>query len=127
MAHKKSKLDKIAHGASLACAIHCATTPLLVIAAPFFGHLFDNPFIEFGLLSFSLISGIFIIARGYQHHHQRQTILLFSIGAMMWIIHAIGHIHILSEALFLFGTIFVLTSYYVNHKHLHICKCHCHH
>ena len=123
----KLNLTKIA---SLACVVHCILAPFLVMAAPLFGHVFHNPFMEFGIVIFSILSGIAIIYSGYCNHKKKHAAIVFFVGVSFWIANAIletiyqTHFHL--ELLSL-GTLFVLIAYKINHDQAKPCCTDHHH
>jgi TRAP-type uncharacterized transport system fused permease subunit len=106
---------------SFACALHCLIAPFLIIVAPSIGSFFHNTFIEFAILGLSILTGTIIIYKGYCTHKKKHAASLFIIGIGVWLLHALweylfdyhGH------AIFLIiGTIFILISYQINHRHM---------
>lgn len=75
-------LDVAGTTTSLACAIHCATMPLVLAVAPLSGiALFlANPRIEWLLVGVSLLIASVSLVAGFRLHRSRQ-ILLFFLGA----------------------------------------------
>lgn len=119
---KEEKL-KLIQFTSFACVIHCVITPILILVAPFLGHLFENIIVEFGLLILSIICGIFIVYNGYGMHRKKYCIILFSFGALLWILHSLFEIKDIFDAkiYFTIGTFIVLISYYFNHRLIKSC------
>jgi hypothetical protein len=64
---------------------HCVVTPILVVTAPLFGQLLDNPVLEIGALLGSILCGMSVIYKGYCTHKRRHTVLLFAAGAIVWV------------------------------------------
>ena len=113
--------------ASFACVVHCIVTPLIIVVAPFMGSILHNVYLEVGILLLSIICGVIVIHNGYCSHKRRHTILLFGVGASLWALHSLVEhlgIHGFEVALLLLGTIFVLGSYYFNHRLLKCCPEH---
>ena len=115
--------NKAAYFGSLACVIHCILTPLLILIAPFIGHLFENIIIEISLLILSIVCGVLIVYSGYCTHKKKHCILLFSMGAFFWIIHSLFEFKGIfgAKLYFTLGTILVLVSYYINHRLIKCC------
>jgi len=112
---------------SLACALHCIVTPLLIVGAPLMGSMMHNPIIEITLLLVSILCGVLVIHNGYCKHKKRHTILLFAIGVSLWILHSVvDHIGVGGLELYFLiaGTSFVIGSYYFNHRLLKCCPKH---
>ncbi|MBT6120635.1 MerC domain-containing protein [bacterium] len=121
---QKKKPSRFAYIVSFACAVHCLSTPLVVIFLPFLGHIFHNHFIEIGLLAFSIMVGIWIIYNGYCHHKKQHSVVLFSTGVSFWLIHIFSdllHSHSSDTVFVIAGALFVVGSYYLNHKFLKCC------
>jgi hypothetical protein len=96
---------------------------MLIVSAPLFGRLFENPWVELAALSASILCGILVIYKGYCTHKRQHSGVLFAAGAILWIATSIlEHYGIPGEQLYLLiGTAIVLLSYYINHKHLRCC------
>ncbi|HMP92696.1 MAG TPA: MerC domain-containing protein [Phnomibacter sp.] len=111
--------------ASLACAIHCALTPLFFTSLPLMGvQILEHPAVEFGLLGLALVIGLLSLRHGYKlHHHRLLPILLFLAGiALMFVKELVpgGHWWLLLPAVIL-----ILSAHVANHL---LCRKanHCH-
>ena len=118
-----NKRSAFFHFASLACVVHCIVTPLIVLAAPFIGHFFENLLLEISLLVISIICGVVIVYNGYCRHKKKHILPLFSIGAILWIAHSVFEFkEIFGAKIYLtIGTILVILTYYLNHRYLKCC------
>lgn len=69
---KKITLDIWGMVAAGFCALHCTLFPFLATFSAL-GVLsaLENPWIEYGILVFSLLLAIFSLIPGYRYHHQR--------------------------------------------------------
>lgn len=86
---KKLNADILGVGASLICAIHCAIWPLLLILLPIAGSsLHDHEYLEYALLSFSFLVGIWSLGRGYLLKHKRPNSLLIFIVSFSVLVFA---------------------------------------
>ncbi len=76
------KLDAAGTTTSLACAIHCAAIPLALGFTPLSGIVLflADPWIEWLLVSISLLIAAASLVVGFRRHRSRQ-ILLFFLGA----------------------------------------------
>ncbi len=113
---------------SLSCAVHCIILPLLMVASPLLGHMFDNHMVELGLLLFSISCGVYVVYQGYCIHKKTRSLYLFGLGALIWLVHGkLTHHELMADViLLLIGSIFVLIAYYVNHRLIKACSCeHC--
>ena len=118
------KKVSITQAASLTCLIHCILTPLIIVLSPVIGQFFNNPIIEFSLLSISIICGLTIVYQGYCKHKKKHALYLFSLGIGLWATHLISHqlkIIYIESLLLAIGTICVIASYYINHKLIICC------
>ena len=113
---------------SLSCCIHCIFTPILITLFPFLSKAFHFERLELGLLGISIICGIYIIYSGYCKHKKKQSIVVYALGALLWISH------LFIESIFTFhteillitlGSIFVIMSYIINHNFLKCCPTCC--
>ena len=74
-------LDRTGITASIACAIHCAALPLIATLLPLWGLEFlANPFVEFLMLSLSVVIGFIALFSSYRTHHQKLPIILLLLG-----------------------------------------------
>ena len=123
---KSISLNRIATIASFSCLIHCIVTPIIILIAPFLGHVVENPMIELSLLAVSILCGVFIVHSGYCQHKKSHSLYLFGAGVCLWLLHtATEHLGIEGGKLFLVaGSLFVVGSYIINHKYLKCCE-HC--
>ena len=112
------KTTNYMHIASMACVVHCILTPLLIVFAPFIGRYFENLFLEISLLIISILCGIFIVYKGYCNHKKQHYMILFSLGAALWIVHTAFELKDIfgAKLYFLLGTFLVIMSYYLNHQ-----------
>ena len=118
---------KLAMIASFSCAVHCLLSPLVVMFLPVLGHGFVSPFVEFGLLGASVVLGVLIIYMGYCKHKKQHIVFLYGLGVLFWGFHTVlEHIyHIHSDSILLIlGSLFVVGSYWFNHKLLRCCDHH---
>ena len=115
------------HIASLLCVIHCVLTPFLILVAPVVGGYLENAFLEVGFLVVSIATGTFITYNGFCMHKKYQALMLFLAGAILWSAHSIlEHFHTVGAEYYLvLGTLFVLSSYYLNHSFLNQCPSEC--
>lgn len=113
--------------ASIICAIHCALMPLLLTSLPLFGvDLIENFWLEMLLLSVAFIIGLVSLWHGYRkHHHRLVTLLIFSAGISLFLVHQLTKIPHSDLLLILPGVIFILTAHYLNYR---LCRKanHCH-
>tara|TARA_A100001015_G_scaffold315796_1_gene428480 strand:- start:517 stop:888 length:372 start_codon:yes stop_codon:yes gene_type:complete len=122
--NKTRRLNQIAHVASFSCAIHCLLAPLIVFFLPVLGHGLLSPWVEVPIVALSIAAGCFIIRQGYCKHKKRHIVALFTLGVLFWIVN-LGielslNLHV-DGVLLLIGTIFVISSYVINHRYLKCC------
>ena len=114
----------IATLSSATCFIHCLLTPLFIIIMPSLSSVLFNHHLEIGLLVVSILFGILTIIIGYRSHKRKQPIIVFTIGAIIWISHSISEHFFHNHGnllLIILGTFFVCSSYIINH---HYTRCH---
>ena len=113
--------------ASLICAIHCALMPLLVTSLPLFGvNLIENIWVEISLLVFAFVVGFYSLWHGYRkHHHRIVTLLIFTAGITLFVVHQFVEVPYYGITLILPGVFAVLTAHYLNYR---LCRKanHCH-
>ena len=112
---------------SIACIVHCFATPFIVMMLPFLGSSLENHFIELGLFVTSILSGTFIMYKGYAAHHKSPSILLYGAGIALWLLHLyLEHEGIPgAKRYFSIGTAFVLGSYFINYRYIKRCPSEC--
>jgi hypothetical protein len=67
--------------APLACAVHCAVTPVLVIAAP---SLAPGSTVEWVLLAVALVVGLAALASGVRAHEDLRPVVPVVLGLGLW-------------------------------------------
>ena len=77
-------VDQLGAGLSLACAVHCMATPLLLSLLPLvgLGFLADES-VETLLLGASLVLAVGSLCWGFRIHHQRRTLLLLGAALLL--------------------------------------------
>jgi hypothetical protein len=80
-----SRLDRLGAAASLACAAHCAATPLLIGLLPLVGMGFlAEEHTEWALAGLSIGVGSLSLIPSYARKHRRwRPLLLFAFGAIL--------------------------------------------
>ncbi len=67
--------------APVACAVHCAAAPLLVLVAP---ALVENPAVETGLLAATVLLAGVALALGFQRHRNPAATVPVLAGVLAW-------------------------------------------
>jgi len=104
---------------TFSCALHCLVTPFLILLLPALQPFINNHWIEFAILAGSLLIGLSIIYSGYCSHKKKHALWLFAAGALCWGVHMLAdilHAPILDTLFLIGGSIFILSSYFINHK-----------
>lgn len=100
---KKLNADFLGVGASVICAIHCAVWPLLLMLLPIAGNsLHEHEYLEYALLSFSFLVGIWSLGRGYLLKHKRAASLLLFIISFCILVFAHLYMDSIAELLIIF-------------------------
>jgi len=110
---------------SFSCVIHCVLTPFIVAFLPFIGSFFHSFLFEMFIFTTSIISGSYIIYKGYCRHKRKRVTILFIIGVVFWLFHFIldlFHLHDFELFTLFVGSLFVVGSYYLNHKNIFSCN-----
>jgi len=78
----KINWDLLGIGTSIACAIHCAFLPLILVSLPLFGiNIIHNPYFEFFMIALAFAIGTYSLFHAYRKHHGRLLpVLLFTLG-----------------------------------------------
>jgi hypothetical protein len=121
-----SYLAKLGAGLSLACAVHCATLPLLVTFLPLLGIGFlESHEFELGLLGLSIILALYVLGRDYQYLHKKNTAILLAISGFSVIV--LGHcLPEVESFLAVIGGLALFGAYLVNwrlNRQVKVCKC----
>ena len=106
--------DALGMISSLACAIHCAILPLLVVSLPIFGiNIIHNRAFEVLMISIAICIGMISLVHGYRNHHGRfLPIALFCLGAGLLLAKQYWHEHELK--LLPFAVIFICLAHLTN-------------
>ncbi len=56
---------------SVVCAIHCAVTPLILLAAPAFGRVWSHPASHWLVAVFVVPLAVFMVTKGYRRHRRK--------------------------------------------------------
>ncbi len=80
--NSKINWDALGIATSVACAIHCAILPLLLVSLPIFGvNIIENARFEYGMIGLAFGIGSWSLWHGYRKHHfSPRPLLLFSAG-----------------------------------------------
>ena len=116
---KVGKLGRVGGWVSIACAVHCMLSPILLGLIPIFRA--QSPLaetIEKALIGLSVLIGVSAIAAGYREHHRKSVIvmLLFSLaflGAGLRV-----------DALIVAGALLMAIAQFLNIRYQRNC---CHH
>ncbi|WP_184541816.1 MerC domain-containing protein [Mucilaginibacter sp. FT3.2] len=117
--HKTSaKLDSVGITASVLCAVHCAVVPLVFTSLPLVGFGFlATPWVEWGMIVFALMIGVYSIGRSYLRTHQQllPLVLLITGFAIIMLGHAFfgGH---LEGFIVPIGGLMIALAHFVNYR-----------
>jgi hypothetical protein len=119
-----SKLDSVGMTASVLCAIHCATVPLLITTLPLLGLGFlANPWLEWSMIIFALFIGTYAIGSSYFRVHHRILPICFLIIGFLIIVA--GHLFITTwhEAIVIpIGGLLIATAHFFNYRYTGSCE-----
>jgi len=113
--NKPSKLSSILlYFMSLGCVIHCLFLPYLIVLLP----IFKNTLFEFVFLLISFASGFIIIFNGFKKHRKVQSVILYSLGVGVLLLHYLAEYYQLVAAEFYLycGAIIIIFTYYFNYR-----------
>lgn len=119
------RLDNIGITASTLCAIHCAVVPLLFTSLPLVGLGFlANVWVEWGMIIFALVIGVYSIGLSYWRTHRRSVPLLMLVSGFVIIMG--GHVFTTtgkSEAMIVpVGGLLIAAAHYVNYRYTGACS-----
>lgn len=116
---RSAQLTFLGTSASILCAIHCISLPFLLSAGALgLSGLFSNPYVEFSLISISVVFGFLIIRKGYSNHQQLPIVLLFGVSSVLLILFGLI-LHDCSSLFHSAGSIGVAVSFLLNWKAQH--------
>ncbi|QHT70601.1 MerC domain-containing protein [Rhodocytophaga rosea] len=79
-----NKWNKVGVSLSFLCAIHCASTPLLIALLPMMGsELLHNPALELSLIGITVLIAGVILIRDYRHTHRNTLPLLLLLAGVL--------------------------------------------
>ncbi len=119
--HHTHHTEQLSVFLSMACAIHCMLTPILVILMPMAGmYLEKYHWIEYVIILSVIILGSTSLYHGYKiHHHKILPIALFAFGVLFMILGSILHIYLLQNSIIhhlltAFGGVFCGIAQFLN-------------
>jgi phosphoglycerol transferase MdoB-like AlkP superfamily enzyme len=118
-----NKVEKIGFYLSIACAIHCIATPVLITLLPFLGSSLVNHSWEIWFIGGSLVLAGIILYSDFKKHHNVFPITLLVASLFVKLLEVMW----LGESLeFLTGSIgalLIASAYYFNWKYKKTCSC----
>jgi hypothetical protein len=120
--YNSEKLDQWGMFASISCAIHCATLPLIATALPLLGLEFlANVWVEIIMILISLILGTWSLLVSIKEH--KSILPLFTLVAGFMFIST-GHFlwHDLEAILIPLGGFTIATAHFINWKLVRTCS-----
>ncbi len=97
---KTDSWDKLGIFLSGLCAVHCLLTPILLIALPMAGEIFESEWVHGLMALFILPIGLYAFWSGYKHHRQWKVLTMGCVGLFLVLgelvlphefVHEIGH------------------------------------
>jgi len=113
---KTGTVDKIGMVASIACAIHCASLPLVLTLLPLIGVVFlSNQWFEIGMICLSVFMGTWSMLSTYPLHKSFFPTAVLVFG---FVLIGCGHslIDNLESILIPLGSLSIAVAHYVNWK-----------
>jgi hypothetical protein len=120
----RSKLDSVGMTASALCAIHCAVVPIVLTALPLIGLGFlANPWIEWFMISSSLLIAGYSIGSSYFYNHRRfLPLILMTIGCTFVICGHTLNKEWIESIIVPVGGLTIAAAHFVNIKCLGSCQ-----
>ncbi len=117
-AHEHDPSDTVGQVLSALCAVHCVTTPLILLLAPAAGSVLGgaHPLLFVGVVGVAA----WALIPGYRCHHQRDVLLLAGVGiALLGLAAFVFHGHwVLDTGVSLIGAGFMMAAHWRNRLHL---------
>jgi hypothetical protein len=83
----KVNWDALGVTASVACAIHCAVLPIILVSLPVLGvNILHNAVFEYGMIGLAFLIGTKAFWHGFTRHHRRLVPWLIFMGGMTLLI-----------------------------------------
>ena len=81
--NSSGSLDKAGILCSVACAIHCMVSPILVFVSPAIASILKNEWLHIGLLTFLTPIAIFAFYKGFKVHKKIRPLVLDGFGVLL--------------------------------------------
>lgn len=126
-----NKLEKVGFWSSIICAVHCTLLPIATISFPIIGFsLVSTEFMEWILLSISLIMGLTSLCFGFRKHKSFKAFSYLTIGFALVVVARLLHEHNSKvgfhfdyiNCMLILGGILISMSYFINNKLCANCK-----
>ncbi|MES2517014.1 MAG: MerC domain-containing protein [Bacteroidota bacterium] len=121
--HDNNKIEKLGFYLSVACAIHCIATPVLITVLPFLGSSLVNHSWELWFIGGSLILAVTLLYADFRKHQNALPLVLLS-GSLLTKLLEVMWLGDKYE--FITGTVgalFIAAAYYFNWKYKKACSC----
>jgi hypothetical protein len=116
-------IDKLGITASTLCALHCAIVPLTLTLLPLWGLGFlANNIAEIGIVTFSLIIGVWSMFSSYKKHHHKLLPIAILITGFITI--GLGHLFDIDTLESIFVPIGGLTVAFAHYLNMRLIKTH---
>ncbi len=102
--------------APLACAVHCAATPLLVMTAP---ALAPGPIVEWALLAVTILVVVLALRPALRDHGNPAPFLFMGTGLLIWTASLLHLFHPLPEDLVTIPATLIVAGGFVWNSRLH--------
>ncbi|SDI51690.1 MerC domain-containing protein [Mucilaginibacter sp. P25] len=119
------RLDNIGITASTLCAIHCAVVPLLFTSLPLVGLGFlANAWVEWGMIIFALVIGVYSIGLSYRRTHRRSVPLFMLVSGFVIIMggHAFTTTGKYEAMIVPVGGLLIAAAHYINYRYTGACN-----
>lgn len=113
-----TRLERLGAGMSLACAVHCAATPLLVGALPLVGHqLSEAHWVEALVIGGAAAIGYLTLGFSFRRHGKAFPLLLFSLGLVLVLFGHTPAFHAGETALMVTGALLLAGAQLLNRRY----------
>lgn len=99
---------------SLACAVHCLITPVLLLTFPVIGRQLHHPLIEWGVLITLIVFGIYSMNHYRKEHHNKNLPMgIFAVGVALFLVSLLltSGLH---QVLAIGGSLIIAVSHGIN-------------
>jgi hypothetical protein len=121
--HDNNKIEKLGFYLSVACAIHCIATPVLITVLPFLGSSLVNHSWEIWFIGGSLILAGTLLYTDFRKHQNPLPLVLLGASLLTKLVEILWLGDSFEFITGSIGALFIAAAYYFNWKYKKACSC----